>query len=146
MNNALYKLVYISRNQIQGNAITLRAEIEQILATSRVNNLKSDITGALMFNAGCFAQVLEGPHDKIQETFETIQCDTRHAHTCILVFEPIAERSFSKWAMAYHGNDSNAALQFSDITLKSGFDANQLNGEHIYDLIKEHLLSANLSI
>jgi hypothetical protein len=143
MNNALYKLVYISRNEIVGDDAAIRAEIEQILATSRVNNLKSEITGALMFNAGCFAQVLEGPHDKIQDTFENIQCDSRHSHTRIMVFEPIQDRTFSKWAMAYHGNDSHAAHQFSDITLNSGFDPEQLNGERIYDLLKEHLLVAN---
>ncbi|MCJ2078787.1 BLUF domain-containing protein [Methylobacterium sp. E-016] len=31
-----------------------------------------------MFNAGAFAQVLEGPRRQVEETFERIQCDDRH--------------------------------------------------------------------
>ena len=38
-----------------------------------------------MFNSGCFAQVLEGPHHAIQATFERIQCDERHSDVTVLV-------------------------------------------------------------
>jgi Sensors of blue-light using FAD len=145
MNESLYKLVYISRNEIAGDEAIVRREIEQILASARGKNPPANITGALMFNAGCFAQVLEGQHDEIQNTFETIQCDTRHSHVVVLAFEPAAKREFSNWSMAYHGADSGASAKFGDIMQASGFDPAMLKGERIFDLLKEHLLEAESS-
>lgn len=142
MNEALFRLVYISRNEITGDEATILREIEQILASARIKNPIENITGALMFNAGCFAQVLEGSHEEIQNTFERIQCDPRHSHVVVLAFEPVAERGFSSWSMAYLGANSNASAQFGDITNKSGFDPALLEGERIFDLIKEHLIEA----
>ncbi|MCD2451366.1 BLUF domain-containing protein [Methylicorpusculum oleiharenae] len=142
MNAPLFRLVYISRNEISGDEATVRREIDQILASARVKNPIENITGALMFNAGCFAQVLEGSHDEIQNTFERIQCDPRHSHVVILAFEPASERSFSNWSMAYLGTNSNASAKFGDITNKSGFDPALLEGDHIFDLLKEHLIEA----
>ena len=89
MANNLYRLVYISRNEILGDDAVIRREIEQILERARDKNPQANITGALMFNAGSFAQVLEGSHDDIQDTFERIQCDPRHSHVVMLSLEPV---------------------------------------------------------
>jgi ribosomal protein S4E len=142
MNEPLYRLAYISSNEIAGDDATIRSEIEQILASARIKNPDSDITGALMFNEGYFAQILEGSHDEIQATFERIQCDPRHSQVVILSFEPASERRFSKWSMAYLGTDSAASSMFADITQASGFDPTKLNGDRILELLKEHLLEA----
>ncbi|MDP2177474.1 MAG: BLUF domain-containing protein [Methylicorpusculum sp.] len=142
MNASLFRLIYISRNEISGDEATLNREIDQILASSRVKNPIENITGALMFNAGCFAQVLEGSHNEIQNTFERIQCDPRHSHVVVLAFEPTSERSFSNWSMAYFGTNSNAAAKFGDIANKAGFDPSLLEGDRIFDLLKEHLIEA----
>jgi hypothetical protein len=142
MNNQLYRLVYISRNEIAGDDATVHREIEQILAASRANNPVANISGALMFNAGCFAQILEGSHDDIQNSFERIQCDSRHSHVVVLAFERTAERRFPSWSMAYIGADSDASVRFGTIMQQSDFDATLLKGDHIFDLLNEHLLEA----
>lgn len=144
MNKQLYRLVYISRNEIAGDDATVQREIEQILAASRANNPIANISGALMFNAGCFAQVLEGSHDDIQNSFERIQCDPRHSHVVVLTFETTAERRFPSWSMAYLGADSVASAKFGDIMQQSDFDASLLKGDHIFGLLNEHLLEAEL--
>ena len=146
MNEGLYRLVYISRNEIAGDDTTLHREIEQILESSRVNNSRVNITGALMFNAGCFAQVLEGRHDDIQSTFERIQCDSRHSHVVVLAFETALERTFSKWSMAYQGSDSNASAKFGDIIAAADFDPALLKSNRIFDLLREHLLDAESAL
>ncbi|MDI1292469.1 MAG: BLUF domain-containing protein [Methylobacter sp.] len=146
MNKLLYRLVYISRNEIAGDDETVRREIEQILATSRVKNPVAHISGALMFNAGCFAQVLEGSHDEIVNSFERIQCDPRHSHVVVLTFETMAERRFSNWSMAYLGTDSKASAKFGDIMQQSGFNAVLLKGDRIFDLLNEHLLEAESTV
>ncbi|MEQ1529561.1 MAG: BLUF domain-containing protein [Methylococcales bacterium] len=145
MNDSLYRLIYISRNEIAGDEATVRREIEQILSSARIKNPSANITGALMFNSGCFAQVLEGYHDDIQNTFERIQCDPRHSHVVVLAFAPTAERGFPNWSMAYQGADSTASAKFADITQTSGFDPANLNSDNMFALLKEHLFEAELS-
>ena len=142
MMQDLYRLIYLSHNKIPGDHENIHKEIEQILTVSRKRNAASDITGALMFNRECFAQVLEGAHDHIQETFERIQCDPRHADVIVLDFDPVQKRGFSQWSMGYLGNDTLASKEFSQIQLATGFDAKQLSGERIYDLLHAHLYAA----
>lgn len=139
MTASFYRLVYISRNEITGDDAAIRQEIEQILATAQAKNPASNVTGALMFNSGCFTQVLEGAYDEVQNTFERIQYDPRHSQVSILSFDPVAERVFTNWSMAYVGQDSEAGAKFRDITQKSGFDPKKLEGDQVFDLLKQHL-------
>ena len=142
MTQNLYRLIYLSRNTILGSNENVHQEIEQILAISRQRNAASGITGALMFNRKCFAQVLEGVHDQIQETFERIQCDSRHADVVVLDFGPVDTRRFSRWSMGYIGYNTLASKEFTQIQLATGFDVKQLSGERIYDLLHAHLYAA----
>ena len=80
----LQRLVYYSRNAIPGTSGELERHIEQILETSRRNNEAVGVTGALMFNNGCFAQILEGPREAVEKTFERIQRDPRHSDVVLL--------------------------------------------------------------
>lgn len=138
----LYRLIYLSHNEITGSTEMIHKEIEHILMISRERNVAADITGALMFNKNGFAQVLEGPHNQIQETFERIQCDLRHSNVVILDFEPIQTRRFNQWSMAYIGREIPANDVFTKIRRESGFDSNRLTGERIYDLLQMHLYAA----
>ena len=142
MTHDLYRLIYLSRNAIPGSIDNIHQEIKQILAVSRQRNAASHLTGALMFNRECFAQVLEGAHDDIQETFERIQCDPRHANVVVLDFEPLQTRRFSQWSMGYIGYDTLASKEFTQIQQATGFDVKQLSGERIYDLLHAHLYAA----
>ena len=104
----LYRVVYCSRNCLSGAAQTYAAEIEAILAKSRVNNARDGITGGLLFNDGCFAQVLEGPVDAVEATFERIQCDDRHGEVTMIEAGPILARDFPAWSMAFNGQAGDA--------------------------------------
>ncbi|WP_430245151.1 BLUF domain-containing protein [Neorhizobium sp. DAR64861/K0K2] len=75
MASGMYRLVYYSRNHIAHDEAVFASNVDEILAKSRVNNERNEITGALLFNAGCFAQVLEGPLDRVEAAFERIQQD-----------------------------------------------------------------------
>jgi hypothetical protein len=96
--------------------------VDDILATSRANNERDEITGALMFNAGCFAQVLEGPLDVVEAAFERIQQDDRHSEVSLLAMEPIIERSFPNWAMGFVGLSDEDAARFADVAEATDFD------------------------
>lgn len=132
MADDLHRLVYYSRNMMPGSEDEVLAGIEQILATSRVNNEKVGVTGALLFNSGCFAQVLEGTRSAISETFERIQCDPRHGDVLVLEFAPAAKRSFSTWSMGFVGHAQRDQSMFGSISERTGFDPQQLDAEQIF--------------
>lgn len=136
----IYRLVYLSENRIAGNKDCVQHEIDQILAISRRHNKQAEITGALMFNRGCFAQILEGAYAELQETFERIQCDSRHANVVVLKLEAVEHRQFADWAMAYVGEDAQAVEAFERFRMNSDLASERLLGDQIFDLLKQHLI------
>jgi hypothetical protein len=133
----MWRLVYYSCNQIDGNEALFDKNVQDILAKSRANNQRDEITGALLFNAGCFAQVLEGPLDKVEATFERIQQDERHGDVSLLALGPIERRSFPNWAMGFVGTSDTHAKRFAGIGSGSGFDPSRLSGDEIHSLLTE---------
>jgi hypothetical protein len=93
----LNSLIYKSRCMGQANWDL----VESILVSSTRNNSANDITGVLVVTETHFLQVLEGPFEPLNATFERIARDTRHAGTQLISFMQIKERKFADWAM--HG-------------------------------------------
>ncbi|WJH38375.1 BLUF domain-containing protein (plasmid) [Aliirhizobium terrae] len=137
MSNTMYRLVYYSRNHLASDEALFASNVEEILAKSRVNNQRDEITGALLFNAGCFAQVLEGPLGRVEAAFERIQQDERHGDVSLLALEPIDRRSFPNWAMGFIGASDIHAKRFAEIGSVSGFDPSTLRGDEIHSLLME---------
>jgi hypothetical protein len=137
VTQSLYRLVYYSRNHIADDGGALAANVADILARSRVNNARDGITGALLFNANCFAQVLEGTLPKIEAAFERIQQDERHGDVSLLVMEPIVARTFPDWSMGFVGLSPEHANRFNDVAADSGFDISRLSGDEIHTLLQE---------
>jgi hypothetical protein len=111
MSGSLYRLVYCSRNvifQAMPGAVMAEA-LKAILATARHFNKANNITGALLFTASGFAQVLEGPREVVEQAFERISADPRHADVTVLSFTPTERRSFPEWSMAFSGQALHAA-------------------------------------
>jgi blue light- and temperature-responsive anti-repressor len=103
MDDTIYQLIYCSRNTIADCHTDVDVEIGCILDASRRNNRRDRVTGALLFSAGSFAQVLEGPLAAIERTFERIQCDPRHGDVVVLQVHRSGRRDFGEWSMAYAG-------------------------------------------
>ena len=105
MSGSLYRLIYCSRNVIlQALPDAATAEvIAAILQTARRHNKANNVTGALLFTASGFAQVLEGTRDVVEHTFERISGDPRHADVTVLSFTPTERRSFPDWSMGFSG-------------------------------------------
>jgi hypothetical protein len=109
---SLYRMIYCSRNVIaraipeSATSEGMEQEIRAILATARRCNTASNVTGALLFTASGFAQVLEGPREIVEQTFERISSDPRHADVTALSFTPIERRSFPDWSMGFHSQAS----------------------------------------
>jgi len=142
----LQRLVYYSRNTITGGDAAVTASIQQILQSARRNNPPVGVTGALMFNGGCFAQVLEGPARAVAGVFERIQRDFRHSDVTVLDCSFVDGRTFPHWSMAFVGEHARNSETFAKIGAESGFDAQHLQAEailaNLHQLVREEELDA----
>ncbi|ASJ70775.1 BLUF domain-containing protein [Granulosicoccus antarcticus] len=143
MKDSLVRVVYVSRNTITGDDEHISREVVKILDSARASNASSGVTGALMFNRGLFAQVLEGPPDRVEQTFERIQCDERHAEVSLLAYDVITERSFNQWSMAYLGAKSGRPAKLLDLAQDTGFDPKRLDGNEVHAALQAMLLEAD---
>jgi hypothetical protein len=132
-SNSMHRLVYYSRNLIPADHT--KQVIEGILDASRRNNSKAGVTGALIFNSGIFAQVLEGARDAISQTFERIQRDDRHGDVLVLAFEEVTDRIFPQWSMGHIGRNAADIAAFETIATRSGFDSGLLKGEKVLEIM-----------
>jgi hypothetical protein len=136
----LHRLVYHSLNRIKGSADDVDRALRDILSAARRNNPRLGVTGALMFNASCFIQVLEGPRVALDQLFQPIRRDQRHENVSLLTFEPTAERRFDQWSMAFVGaRDSGGRL--TAIALESGYDPSRMSGEATAGFLRGLMLS-----
>ncbi len=131
----LYRLVYASKNLLQGTEAEVTAAVRQILDASQRNNSTVGVTGALMFNAGAFAQVLEGPRQGVEATFERIQRDLRHGDVTVLQCGPTESRGFANWSMAFVGQSTQGQARFSGLAAESGFDLSRLDGDRVFAML-----------
>ena len=91
----MYRLIYKSR-PFGFDTSTLNG----LLIDSRENNKKNNVTGSLLCRADIYLQLLEGPEEKILQTFDKIERDDRHLEIEVLLRERnIVKRLFPDWAM-----------------------------------------------
>ncbi|MCV3271833.1 BLUF domain-containing protein [Roseobacter sinensis] len=141
----LLRVVYFSYQTYDTDREMMAWEIDKILEKSQFNNGRFNVTGALIFNSGVFGQVLEGPIDAVEETFERIQMDERHDHITVLDTSRITERSFPRWSMGFIGSDSVCAELFGEIGSKTAFDISRLSGQQIFETLHALTLKNEIS-
>lgn len=135
MTDTIHRLVYYSRNRVIDTPEELAVAIHNMLEAARRNNPRSGVTGALMFNAGCFAQVLEGHSSNVEHVFECIQQDDRHSDVSVLSFSPVKGRFFENWSMSFAGTSIEDAARFGSIANDSGYDPSRMSGEAIFETL-----------
>ncbi|MCW2275538.1 blue light sensor protein [Rhodoblastus acidophilus] len=136
MTEALHRLVYHSSSRIVGADDDVDEALRDILAAARRNNPRMGVTGALMFTADSFVQVIEGPRAAVERLFQTIRSDTRHDGATLLSFGPVAERAFPHWSMAFVGGP---ALQrrFETFARDSGYDPARISADASLDFLQK---------
>ena len=131
-----FRLIYTSRNMMRGEPEQVEQEIASILDISRRNNASVDVGGVLLFNNGCFLQVLEGPLELVTSTFERIQCDRRHADVVILEAGEVAERLFADWSMAFVGSNVTDSARYQGLSLNRA-TAEIMRGDGVLGMLQE---------
>jgi hypothetical protein len=140
MTAPLYRLIYHSRNRIQGSAEDIDRNLRDIMAGARRRNAMLGITGALMFNASAFVQILEGPRANVEQLYQRIRRDSRHDGVALLTFTEVKERAFGHWAMAFISarEADSGLLTFASET---GFDPEHLSGESTLNFLHRMVLA-----
>jgi hypothetical protein len=75
--------------------------LDGVLMQARRNNKRDDISGALICRQDLYLQLLEGPEDKIQATYERIKQDDRHMEVTLQASRPVSARTFGAWDMLH---------------------------------------------
>ena len=93
----LRRLVYVSTAALSLD----QPDIDAILAQARRFNAANAVTGLLLYNGRNFIQALEGAPETVTTLYARICADARHSGVVTVRDEPIADRDFPDWAMAY---------------------------------------------
>ena len=80
--------------------------LDEILSTARLNNLKKEITGMLLYHEGSFIQVLEGEEACVEALFAKISEDDRHKDANVVLRTHVCDRAFEQWSMGYKRTES----------------------------------------
>lgn len=73
----------------------------QLLTQAQLRNSQLQITGHLLYLDGQFTQCFEGPPDKVELLWQSIQRDQRHHDIELLVRHTSEQRRFPEWTMAF---------------------------------------------
>jgi hypothetical protein len=91
------------------------AELEEMLAESRIRNQVYGITGVLLFVEGAFLQILEGEKDDVLGLMERIQRDPRHRGVKVFYEQEVDERAFASWSMAYLSPSAEEVAKWAEL-------------------------------
>lgn len=103
----MYRLIYTSRSRLPDAEAD--AVVAGIVEVSRHRNAREDITGALMFTGGTFAQILEGEADAVRRLMADIRRDRAHADIEVAHEGDVPARAFADWSMGYWGRSRYVA-------------------------------------
>ena len=85
---------------------------------ARVNNIRRNVTGMLVYDNATYMQVLEGSKKDVHDIYNSIVKDPRNNGHFKLVEEEISERTFPNWSMGFKSLESFSAEElagFQDI-------------------------------
>ena len=92
----LTQLIYVSSELVDYD----ENRLIELLTLARKKNERHNITGLLLYQDGCFMQVIEGSEKDIDQLSANIKNDKTHTGILCLVKHPIENRDFPEWSMA----------------------------------------------
>ena len=127
----LIQLAYVSRASFSETTTSggVVNEVSKILQSSRRNNRKRNLVGALYYGNGAFFQCLEGERDAVMELYKKLEADSRHSDLRIVHEKAILRRTFDQWEMKYVPKDQDMQALISSFGMKefNPFDPHTFN-------------------
>lgn len=75
--------------------------LAQLMQSASSANERRGLTGFLLYDNRHFFQLLEGPPEVVEETFQKIVADARHGEIVRILNEPLPARQFDEWSMSF---------------------------------------------
>jgi len=97
MKTKIYSIIYLSTATHPFS----KADLLKLLEKSRQNNANLNITGMLLYKAGAFQQILEGPEEAVKMLFAKIRLDPGHRGIINFYENFEDERQFADWSMGF---------------------------------------------
>ena len=106
-------------------------ELRRILESAVRHNGDDEITGMLLYSQGSFMQVLEGEKAAVDAALARIVADPRHKNVQVIARAEIANRSFSRWSMGFHGITAADAVSWPGFApfFQEGFNAESISSK-----------------
>jgi hypothetical protein len=111
------------------------SELVEIIDNGLSKNEKLGITGIVMYDAGSFLQVLEGPDDAVERLYTTIARDPRHTNVRLLSQKYITEREFGDWSMTFAVPDGTAIAHDGFLDYASTGEEFSLEGSEVSQIL-----------
>jgi hypothetical protein len=105
-----------------------------LLDAARSKNQRLNITGALISQAGVFAQVLEGPQQSVEHVLGLVQHDDRNSNVTVALHGPEAERVFPRWSMAFGDGEESGGLPVAQVAIDAVLAKQEGAGENLLAL------------
>ncbi len=126
----LFHLVYISEKSPEVmDGYT--ANMKQMVAVSRRNNVRAAITGMLFSAEEYFLQWLEGSRSHVNDAYNRISRDDRHRRVTLVACGQIAERKFPDWSMSLINVRRTESAMFKAFLPDHHFDPYVMSAETI---------------
>jgi hypothetical protein len=106
----MHRLSYHSKALVSGPAV-----FNALYAQAASFNGRADITGALLYMDGRWAQILEGDHEAITSLYDRITRDSRHEHVTLDYVIETESRLFPEWSMGRITDDDKADIPLARI-------------------------------
>jgi hypothetical protein len=132
----LARLIYHSENHLGGVSGKMFADLNSIKDIACLNNKMAGITGALLFDALWFIQILEGDREELSKTLHRIALDDRQQKLTVMDVRPIDKRLFANsWIGIALLNDD--VELYTRLGLRARFDPRTMTGDQAVMLALE---------
>jgi len=105
----LYSYVYASSARKPFSS----QELEELLVEAREYNRSQQVSGMLVYSGGNFMQALEGTRPALDAVLQRVRASRRHGGVLVMIDEPISQRSFGDWDMAFRKIDGDAFMRLN---------------------------------
>ncbi len=134
----MHRLLYTSEARPVGSGDAAQDEVQALCRRFADANAAVGLSGALIYIDRQFIQVLEGTLDVLEDLFERICCDFRHANVRLIDLMPIEERLFKDWGMACLSAGESSPINLRDELSEVNFLVG-VNGREAVDQIRSLL-------
>tara|TARA_R110002051_G_scaffold114257_8_gene186962 strand:+ start:3827 stop:4252 length:426 start_codon:yes stop_codon:yes gene_type:complete len=89
----------VSKARVDLGVGALNGDLGSILACCMKTSTDGHMTGALIWDRGWFLEVLEGRRDALEDFWQSIANDPRHADPQRLELVPLSKRDYQTWSV-----------------------------------------------